>query len=89
MVYIQLFESNKNKMWQRLKCIHETFGTRESTFFIKKVISRIFFFQEMHLLEHLEAIEKYHFIVINYSDSPKAKRSFYEKQVPMRNAINF
>lgn len=67
-------------MWQKLTCIQETFGTREPTFFIKKVISQISILQEMHLPEHLEATEKYHFIVINYSDSPKGKRSFYEKQ---------
>jgi len=41
---MQLFERNKNKMSQRLTCIHETFGTSESTFFIKKVISRISIF---------------------------------------------
>lgn len=77
-------------MWQRLTCIHETFGTSKFTFFIKKVISQISVFQEMRLLEHLEAPEKYHFIVINYSDSPKVKRSFYEKRsVLTRNAIHF
>lgn len=75
-------------MWQRLKCIHETFGSRESTFFIKKVISQISIFQQMHLLEHLEAIEKYHIIVINYSGSPKTKRSLSEKQVSMTNSIH-
>lgn len=45
-------------MWQRLTCIHETFGTREPMFYIKKVISQISILQEMHFPEHLEATEK-------------------------------
>lgn len=83
-----VFERNNNETWQRLTCIHEMFGTGEPTFFIKKVISQISILQKMHLPEHLEATEKYIFIVINYNDSLEGKRPFYEKQrVSKRNTF--